>query len=104
MTPVKIQRKRIRGWRLPENTVVVCRPGKWGNPFKVGQDGHSPVQAVELFRRALVSGSLRDKYGVPLNQQLHELKGRNLACWCGADAPCHADVLLELANSKVSST
>jgi hypothetical protein len=28
-----------------------------------------------------------------------ELRGKNLACWCPLDAPCHADVLLELANS-----
>jgi hypothetical protein len=27
-----------------------------------------------------------------------ELRGKNLACWCKPDQPCHADVLLELAN------
>jgi len=27
-----------------------------------------------------------------------ELRGKNLACWCALDQPCHADVLLELAN------
>lgn len=27
-----------------------------------------------------------------------ELAGKNLACWCPLDQPCHADVLLELAN------
>lgn len=27
-----------------------------------------------------------------------ELRGKNLACWCPLDQPCHADVLLELAN------
>jgi len=35
MRPVRIQRKRTKGWRMPENTISVCRPGKWGNPFKV---------------------------------------------------------------------
>ncbi|MGE2733815.1 DUF4326 domain-containing protein [Mycolicibacterium vaccae] len=28
----------------------------------------------------------------------HELAGRDLACWCPLDDPCHADVLLDLAN------
>jgi hypothetical protein len=32
-------------------------------------------------------------------QHLPELRGRSLACWCALDAPCHADVLLELANA-----
>ena len=29
-----------------------------------------------------------------------EVAGRDLACWCPLDSPCHADVLLELANPK----
>jgi hypothetical protein len=35
--------------------------------------------------------ALREKAGAVL-------RGRNLACWCPLDQPCHADVLLELAN------
>jgi hypothetical protein len=31
-----------------------------------------------------------------------KLRGKNLACWCPLDQPCHADVLLELANQEVS--
>lgn len=27
------------------------------------------------------------------------LRGKNLACWCALDAPCHADVLIEIANA-----
>lgn len=27
------------------------------------------------------------------------LRGKNLACWCALDQPCHADVLLEVANA-----
>ena len=34
-----------------------------------------------------------------LADHLHELRGKNLACWCPLDQPCHADVLLELANA-----
>lgn len=35
---------------------------------------------------------------VVIRRSLHELTGKDLACWCSLDAPCHADVLLELAN------
>ena len=31
-----------------------------------------------------------------------ELRGKNLACFCPLDQPCHADVLLELANKDES--
>jgi len=27
-----------------------------------------------------------------------ELRGKDLACWCPLDQPCHADILLEVAN------
>lgn len=32
----RIQRKRTKGWRMPENTVYIGRGSKWGNPYKVG--------------------------------------------------------------------
>ena len=40
------------------------------------------------------------KIGGPLRERLPELQGKNLACWCKPGAPCHADVLLELANRQ----
>ena len=33
--PKRIQRKRTAGWRMPENTVYVGRPTRWGNPYPV---------------------------------------------------------------------
>lgn len=46
--PVRVQLRRLKGWRMPENTVKVCRPSKWGNPWKVGVDGvHSAPLAVD---------------------------------------------------------
>jgi hypothetical protein len=33
----RIQRKRTKGWRMPENAVYVGRPTKWGNPYQVGK-------------------------------------------------------------------
>ena len=98
--PERIQRKRTKGWKMPQNTVSVCRPGKFGNPFVVTED-RTQCQAVGAFRTWLeVEGCTA---GIPekkaaILEGLHDLKGRNLACFCKPGQPCHADVLLELAN------
>jgi hypothetical protein len=95
--PQRIQRKRTRGWRMPEGAVYVGRLpnglGGWGNPYIVGEH-QTRQQAVDNFRRALVDGRLQ--YSVAKVRR--ELAGRDLACWCPLDQPCHADVLLDLAN------
>ena len=106
--PVRVQLSRAKGWRMPSNTVKVDRATKWGNPFKVGEDGTSS-ECVELFRH-LVCGRicLTSKASVELQVKtravilasLPELTGKHLACWCRSDRACHADVLLELANSS----
>lgn len=88
--PVRIQVQRKKGWKMPPNTVLVGRPSRWGNPFsaeKYGRDG-----AVAKSRSHLEN--LR-AIGV---LDLSELRGKNLACWCKPGEPCHADVLLEMAN------
>jgi hypothetical protein len=109
--PVRIQRKRTKGWRMPPNTISVCRPGKWGNPFivgrrvilvhdvtyeecwKAGSMVVTPHLAVELYRTWIEASYERCR------QAKLELSGRNLACFCPLDKPCHADVLLSIANS-----
>jgi hypothetical protein len=97
--PIRIQLSRKIGWRKPENTVVVSRPTKWGNPFKVISEtsiAHSRAGVVELYRDWL------ENLGGPkaeiIMRDIEKLRGKNLACWCPLDQPCHADVLLELAN------
>lgn len=99
--PVRVVLSRLKGWRMPPNTVKVCRPGKWGNPFRVGDwrpDGEGFIrdqaEAVMLFCKHDDTASIRAAAG--------ELRGKNLACWCKAGTPCHADVLIELANVKSS--
>lgn len=114
--PVRVQRKRVKGWRMPVNTVSVTRPGRWGNPFKIGDyikvgngvngwqwiralnekyadDSYTHIetveQCIELYRKYITNYPPKD---------LHDLKGKNLACFCPLDKPCHADVLLEAAN------
>lgn len=117
--PVRIQRKRTKGWRMPENTVCVTRPGHWGNPFCVGEtsnkamlrkwdwslkpghwDGICPTaeEAVRRFRCCIAFD------GASAWLAKEELRGKNLACWCAIHrddeyVPCHADVLLSIANN-----
>lgn len=69
--------------------VYVGRPSKWGNPYTIGSDGSRPA-VVRKYRKYLADSN-------PLRELLHELRGKDLACWC-APLACHADVLLELAN------
>lgn len=97
--PVRIQRKRAKGWKMPENTVYVGRPTKWGNPYVAGSYGvQSRHHAVECFERLLRDGNPED---YPLEDEITaQLRGKNLACWCPLDQPCHADVLLEIANRE----
>ncbi|KMS57958.1 hypothetical protein V473_07255 [Sphingobium cupriresistens LL01] len=35
--------------------------------------------------------------------EIANLRGKNLACWCPLDQPCHADVLLEIANAPIDA-
>jgi hypothetical protein len=91
--PKRIQLRRTRGWRKPAGVIVVSRPSKWGNPFRVGVDGDA-ASCATAYRRALVAGELV----VTVADVRRELGGRDLACWCQPGAPCHGDVLLDLAN------
>lgn len=122
--PERVQLRRTKGWRMPPNTVKVSRPGKWGNPFTV--DGYYDAGysgSLTVARRACVDEfrgwltQTRSSWGgsiPPLHlhypgdakgttrtpPDVSSLRGKNLACWCPLDQPCHADVLLELANRQ----
>lgn len=101
--PQRIQLSRTKGWRIPANTVKVDRATKWGNPFRL-PGGARPQEVVDLYRHQLcVRGHVtnRTAHGaqrVTVDDVRRELRGKNLACWCKPGAPCHADVLLEIAN------
>lgn len=107
--PIGIQRQRIKGWRKPDNTVIVDRTSKrWGNPCRVGQfKGYTAADAVADYRRWLdrdpVVRSFENVYGKPPTRAeiIEGLKGRNLACTCKLGDPCHRNVLLEIANGPV---
>jgi len=78
----------------PRGAVYVGRPTKYGNPFVVGEHGRQG-ECVELFREWI----WRDEQEWLRTQAARELNGLDLVCWC-APKPCHADVLLEIANPR----
>ena len=93
--PRRIQRKRTRGWCMPANTVYVGRPSRWGNPYQAGKDGSgNPAYLTSLYRAYIERPENK-----LLRQSVREaLRSKDLACWCPLNQPCHADVLLEVAN------
>ena len=112
--PKRIQRKRTKGWRMPENTVYVGRPSVWGNPFPEGWLGDRAVPLYRDLMQGFFNGpGLRDLTDSQFQKVYRAvqpfmsinspnpkwLRGKNLACWCKESDPCHADVLLELANA-----
>lgn len=115
--PRRIQLRRVKGWRKPPNTIVVARPTRWGNPYRCtdyraswvdehGEEHTRPVAerrrlAVVDFEAAVRYGGGEWPAGYPDRDAIRrELAGYDLACWCPLDQPCHADVLLALANRR----
>jgi hypothetical protein len=106
--PVRIQRRRTAGWRMPETAVSVTRPSKWGNPFVVTTKVRPGVEFSGAAHGCISVPTAEDAvecYRLMLAERPDlveaaraELAGKDLACFCAFDQPCHADVLLEIAN------
>ncbi len=117
MKPVRVQRKRTKGWVMPENTVYVGRGSAFGNPFRMsecrdagykGTDAEIAERCKESFRAWLGpywrnnwDGRVSEVARNSMLKNIDRLRGKNLACWCPLNQPCHADVLLELANAPL---
>ncbi len=110
MKSQRIQRKRTKGWKMPKNTVYVGRPSKWGNPYRVGDLAYgtelgsgltSPRSIYDALRmHAEMLANLRHNDPDYFEHWIAPLRGKNLACWCKKGEPCHADILLKLANEE----
>lgn len=113
--PRRIQLKRTKGWKMPENTVKVDRSTRFGNPWSMKgvRAWLASVNVEETFddkKRAenlVYNYRLWVEHGLPVTMEarrsrlldgIPSLRGKNLACWCKLTDACHADVLLELAN------
>jgi hypothetical protein len=80
---------------MPENTIIVDRRGRWGNPFEISKE-RTPAESVFQFNEALEAGKL----SFTITDVRRELKDKNLACWCRPGSPCHAETLLRIANRE----
>ena len=126
--PRRIQRQRTKGWRMPEGAVYVGRPSMWGNPwtlndaraFEIVPPERRAEWCVGRYREELKHWGLHSDYAIYVSDRRWEesakaieatgarnmaeyaataLKGKDLVCWCPLDQPCHADVLLRVANA-----
>ena len=105
MKPVRVQRKRTRGFSLQGSSpnglpvVYVGRPTIYGNPFRTAEEfrqwwetrGKGDVLYPDRMERLMVA---------MFQTEPHPLRGKNQACWCSLDESCHADVTLEIANPE----
>ena len=101
--PRRIQRKRTKGYNMQAHSkwingleaVSVARPGRWGNPYVVGEDGDA-AECVRKFHDMLIKSD--DDLTTIANVRAirDELQGKNLACFCPLDQECHADLLLSI--------
>lgn len=116
--PQRVQLSRRKGARHGA-AINVARPGVWGNPFNIEVWGRE--RSISLYARMvnstpsdnakaggdkesrLIEQISRDwlrRLGSPPRERIRaELRGHDLACWCPLDVPCHADVLLDIANA-----
>ena len=106
MKPRRLQRKRTKGFRMADlsNNYVYCgRGSKWGNPFKAElyQPKDRKRIAKERYVEMIESGFPGIFHGIDfrwIRKHLHELRGKDLVCWCGLDEICHVDFLLSESN------
>ena len=117
--PERIQLRRTKGWRKPEGAIVVARPSVFGNPFTMAGAREwwpGPATATDALTRHFVVACFRDwitngpqgdwwflngkEKFAQIRGRMNELRGHDLACWCPLDQPCHADVLMGLANDR----
>lgn len=110
--PKRIQRKRTKGWRMPPGTIYCGRPSRWSNRFVVSPNHPDlahyadytknvdlwngwPVKDAETAVKAFREMQCTEAF---VRTARSALRGKDLACWCGADEPCHVDVLIDVAN------
>ena len=99
--PKRVQLRRSRGWKMPPGALKVDSTTPWGNPFTAAECG-SVAAAVANHGRWL-NGEIGAPGGVepPSAAAIRAaLAGRDLACWCPLNGPCHADRLLAIANGR----
>ena len=120
----RLQRTRKKGYKRPENSVYVGRPTKWGNPLRiigdviyidagyrrkildkwvVLEESDDPILMLKFYEGILFGEQFNNcdlqywsnKFK---KNNLEDLRGKNLVCWCKTGEHCHADILLKVVN------
>jgi len=121
--PVRLRLSRAKGFDLQALSLAtnglpavnVARPGDFGNPFVIGEPvdrrqakrwGWWPLAFPDYVAPVAEAAVRRFAICLMLDEAIHahvrsKLRGKNLACWCKPDEPCHADVLLKFANTPI---
>ena len=100
--------------KIPLEAIYVGRPSKWGNPWRIGEkhpmNGHKLTrgEVIQIYRQELPQMLKTKNADGAIILDLKELNGKDLVCWCHTwdgkgNNPrfCHADILLELANTSM---
>lgn len=115
--PPRVQQSRLAGWRKPAGAIAVGRGTRWGNPhriiraatqfevwreFEEGRRRTGSYLSYDAAARAAVAAYSEDlsagRLLVSVEDVRRHLAGRTLMCWCSLAAPCHADLLITIAN------
>jgi hypothetical protein len=103
--PHRVQRQRRPGWRKPDNTIIIDRTSRWGNPFDVHT--HGLDEAIRRYAEWITNPTAQPvvcgrKTFHPSTREAitAALAGKDLACFCPAGNPCHGDVLIQIANPE----
>ncbi len=91
----KSKTARVVHCRKDPYDVYIGRPSKWGNPFthKAGTQAESVVPT----RREAVAKYEEYIRASPLMEDILELDGKVLGCWCKPQS-CHGDVLVRILS------
>jgi hypothetical protein len=114
--PMRIQLRRSKGWRKPAGAIVVARPSRWGNPFRVQRSAEGHLVTGPGIDEPPTFGSHREAVADSVRRHrpwleaeieagrvdLSPLADHDLACWCPPQQACHADTLLDLAGRRGS--
>lgn len=101
MKPIRLQRFRTRGWKMPMFSRCCTRPGKYGNPYKTAAEFEAALRSCMIYKTTNPFPAAKHMQRIAAD--IAELRGLNLCCFCklpapGDPDPCHAAVLLKFAN------